>query len=139
MVRMDGLTSGDVARQASVHVETLRYYERRGLLPKPPRSIGNYRLYPAATLRRVQFVKRAQELGFSLREVKELLALRATPGAKAKDVRDKATTKIADIRSKMRSLRAMEKALTTLVAGCSGKGLAARCTILEALESERRA
>jgi MerR family mercuric resistance operon transcriptional regulator len=69
---MNGLTIGDVAKQAKVRIETLRYYEREGLVASPPRSPSNYRLYPEDTVRRVQFIKRAQELGFSLKEIKEL-------------------------------------------------------------------
>jgi hypothetical protein len=65
---MDGLTIGEVAAQARVHIETLRYYERRGLIERPPRSVSNYRRYPEDAVRRVHFIKRAQELGFSLYE-----------------------------------------------------------------------
>jgi hypothetical protein len=76
---VNGLTIGEVARRARVHVETLRYYERRGLLVKPLRSQSNYRLYADDALRRVRFVKAAQALGFSLKEIKELLSLQAAP------------------------------------------------------------
>ena len=76
---MDNLTIGDVAKQADVHSETLRYYERRGLVARPPRSVSNYRLYPEDTVRRVRFIKHAQAVGFSLKEIKELLSLRAAP------------------------------------------------------------
>jgi MerR family mercuric resistance operon transcriptional regulator len=134
---MHGMTIGDVARRAAVHVETLRYYERRGLVARPPRSAGNYRLYPEEALGRVRFVKRAQELGFSLEEIRQLLALRATPGARARDVRTRASAKLADVRRKVRELRRMEKALTRLIAGCTGTGSASRCTILEALDSDQ--
>ena len=90
---MTTLTIGDVAKRANVHIETLRYYERRGIVPKPPRTRSNYRLYPEDTVRRVRFVKHAQELGFSLKEIKELLSLRATSGATWKDVHERATGK----------------------------------------------
>jgi DNA-binding transcriptional MerR regulator len=76
---MGKLTIGDVAEQAQVHSETLRYYERRGLIARPPRSRSNYRLYPEETVQRVRFIKRAQALGFSLNDIKELLSLRAAP------------------------------------------------------------
>jgi MerR family copper efflux transcriptional regulator len=135
---MDGLTIGEVAARAEVHVETLRYYERRGLLARPPRSGANYRRYPASAPERVRFVKRAQELGFSLAEIKELLALRAAPGARAREVRDRAAAKIAEIEAKVRELRRMARALARLVEGCAGTGPAARCSILEALDAERR-
>jgi len=78
---VNGLTIGEVARRARVHVETLRYYERRGLLVKPLRSESNYRLYADDAVRRVRFVKAAQALGFSLKEIKELLSLQAAPQA----------------------------------------------------------
>ncbi len=83
---MAGLTIGTVARKAGANIDTLRFYERQGVIVKPPRTDSNYRMYPEETVRRVQFVKRAQELGFSLREIKGLLALRATRGAKCEDV-----------------------------------------------------
>ena len=70
---MNGLTIGQIAKQARVHVETLRYYERRGLVARPPRSGSNYRLYPHEAVTRLQFINRAQDLGFSLKEIKKLL------------------------------------------------------------------
>jgi DNA-binding transcriptional MerR regulator len=72
---MHGLTIGEVARRAAVHIETLRDYERQGLVARPPRSRAHYRLYPEETVRLVRFIKRAQQLGFSLKEIQELLAL----------------------------------------------------------------
>src|SRR2546422_10160215 len=102
---MDNLTIGDVAKQADVHSETLRYYERRGLVARPPRSVSNYRLYPEDTVRRVRFIKHAQDLGFSLKEIKELLSLRAAPKARCADVRVRALTKINDIEERIRALQ----------------------------------
>lgn len=135
---MDGLSIGEVAERAEVHVETLRYYERRGIVERPPRTPSNYRVYPAETVQRVRFVKRAQELGFTLEEAKDLLSLRASPRACRSDVRSRAEAKVADIEQKMRDLRRMKKALSALVAECSGKGSASECPILEALDSGRR-
>ena len=137
-MNVDGLTRGALAEQAEVHAETLRYYERRGILAKPPRSAGNYRLYPREALGRVRFVKRAQELGFTLKEVEELLALRATPGARARDVREKAVEKLEETDAKLRSLRRMRRALAELIDNCSGEGPATSCTILEALGKDAR-
>ncbi|MFQ5666893.1 MAG: MerR family DNA-binding protein [Candidatus Binatia bacterium] len=133
---MHGLTIGEVAAQGDVRIETLRYYERRGLLNKPPRSVANYRLYPADAVRRVRFIKRAQELGFSLREIKELLSLRAAPRSRCEDVRKRATAKIDDIEQKIRSLRAMKHALSKLVAQCAGAVPISNCPILEALDAD---
>jgi MerR family transcriptional regulator, copper efflux regulator len=131
---MDGLTIGEVAAQAEVHIETLRYYERRGLVERPPRSASNYRLYPEEAVRRVRFIKRAQELGFSLKDIKELLSLRAAPEAGCHEVRAHADAKIRDIEDKIDTLTAMKHALSTLVMECSGEGPLSDCPILESLE-----
>ena len=130
-------TIGQAAKAAGVNVETLKYYERRGLLPEPPRSSGNYRLYPEESVRIVRFVKRAQELGFTLNEIRELLALRdGGDSVGCVDVRSQAGRKLLDIKSKIQSLRTMQEALSRLVAQCSGEGPVTRCPILEALEPE---
>jgi Hg(II)-responsive transcriptional regulator len=131
---MSGLTIGEVAERATVHIETLRYYERRGLVARPPRSASNYRQYPEETVRRVRFIKRAQELGFSLNDIKELLSLRAEPEAGCAEVRACAEAKIKDIEAKIDALTAMKSALATLVAECSGEGPLSDCPILESLE-----
>lgn len=137
---MDGLTTGQLAQTAAVHVETLRYYERRGLLKRPPRSATNYRLYPEDAVRQVRFIKRAQELGFSLREVKELLALRSGHSASsAERIRERATAKLKDIDEKIRSLQSMKRALQPLVAACPGRGSVSGCPIMESLNSSRDA
>ncbi len=133
---MTTLTIGDVAKQAQVNIETLRYYERQGIVPKPPRTHSNYRLYPGDTVRRVRFVKKAQELGFSLKEIKELLSLRATRGATCLDVRRQAATKIKQIDEKILSLQAMQNALGELVRRCAARrGSLSECPILESLDS----
>jgi MerR family copper efflux transcriptional regulator len=133
---MDGLTSGEVAERVKVHIETLRYYERRGLVASPPRSIANYRLYPEDAVRRVRFIKRAQELGFSLKEINELLSLRAAPAAGCAVVRAHAEAKIKDIDAKIGSLTAMKSGLAKLVAECSGEGPLTDCPILESIETK---
>lgn len=134
--QISGLLVGEVAKRAGVEPQTLHYYERRGLLPEPPRTAGNYRAYPEETVRRVRFIKRAQELGFTLREIEELLSLRATPRARCVDVRERARTKVSDIDDKVRTLVAMRNALTQLIDECAGKEPATECPILEALDSE---
>jgi len=133
---MDGFTIGQVAKQANVNIETLRYYERRGLIPRPRRTVANYRVYSSDNLRRVKFIKQAQGLGFSLQEIKKLLALRATPRARCADVRTYAAHKIEDIDEKIRSLARMRKTLEKLIAECSGEGPVTQCPILESLDSE---
>jgi len=125
---------GRVAAQAGVNVQTLRYYERRGLLPRPPRTETNYRAYPDDAVLRVRFVKRAQELGFSLMEIKELLSLRAAPRAKCADVLQRAELKIDDIDDKIATLRRMRRALSKLMAECHGSLPVTKCPILEALD-----
>lgn len=133
---MQGLTVGEVAQRAAVNLQTIRFYEREGLLPKPPRTASNYRVYSEDAIRRVRFIKRAQELGFSLKDIRELLALRARPGTRCADVRLQATAKLQDIEEKIGTLRRMRRALTKLIGECSGKGPVSECPILEALEEK---
>jgi MerR family mercuric resistance operon transcriptional regulator len=133
---MDRLTIGEVARQAHVRIETLRYYERMGLVAPPPRNGSNYRLYPEETVRRVQFIKRAQQLGFSLKDITELLALRTTPQTPCADIRTRALAKIDTIEEKIRALHAMKEVLTQLVAACPGQGAVTDCPILASLDTE---
>ena len=130
------LTIGKLAERAQVNIQTIRYYERRGLLPEPERTASNYRVYTGDTVRRVRFIKRAQDLGFTLSEIKELLDLRASPRSCCEDVRARSKAKIRDIDEKVRSLEAMRKALSKLVGACSGRGPVTECPILESLEEE---
>jgi MerR family transcriptional regulator, copper efflux regulator len=132
---MDGLTIGEVAAQAQVHIEMLRYYERWGLLVKPLRSLSNYRLYADDTVQRVRSIKAAQALGFSLKEIKELLSLKAAAQASCANIRMRAGTKITDIDEKINLLVAMKQTLSKLVEECSTDGPLTDCPILEALEN----
>ena len=134
---MEGLTIGKVAARAAVNVDTLRYYERRGLLPKPARTASDYRLYSPDDVRRVRFVKHAQQLGFSLREIRDLLSLRAAPKARCADVKRRAEAKIGEIEAKIRALQAMRRALRRLVSQCDGKLPVSACPILESLDAGR--
>ena len=136
---MDGLRISQVAIQADVNLETIRYYERQGLLPKPPRTAGNYRAYPADAVQRVLFVKQAQTLGFTLKEIKELLSLRATSRTRCEEVRRRAELKIHDIDEKLHALQAMHEALKTLVRECVGVAPVTDCPILAAFESREGA
>ncbi len=131
------LTIGELAKRGGVNLETIRYYEREGLLPKPPRSQSGYRQFPPEGVRRIRFIKRAQELGFSLKEIKELLALQLDPDSTAADVKKRAEQKLADIEEKIQTLRAMKKALVRLTATCCGEGSVSECPILESLDSEK--
>ena len=131
-----GLKIGDVAERGGVNLQTIRYYEREGLLPEPPRLASGYRLFPEAAVRRVRFIKRAQELGFSLAETRELLSLRENADAGAQDMRERARAKVADIEEKIRTLRAMKKALNALAESCPGCGPLSECPILDALDAK---
>jgi MerR family transcriptional regulator, copper efflux regulator len=130
------LRIGEVAAAAGVQTPTLRFYEKRGLLNSPKRRASGYREYSDDAVRTVRFIKRAQELGFSLREVQELLALR--DGARScAEVRDAAQAKLADVNAKMRRLASMQRALKTLVASCASRRTR-NCPILEALDEPSR-
>lgn len=133
-MKTDTLTSGQVARSAGVNLQTLRYYERRGLLPCPPRRPAGYRQYSSEAVRLVQFVKRAQSLGFTLEQIRELLRLRTEEQASCADVRARARAKVEDIERRLRDLEAIREALKTLIDSCGSDGPARRCPILEALE-----
>jgi Hg(II)-responsive transcriptional regulator len=134
---MEHLTTSKLAKQGGVNIETIRYYERRGLLPKAPRTPSGYRSFTEDSVRRLRFVRRAQALGFSLHEIRELLALRkATRGTSCGNVRTRAEMKLKEIDAKMRSLRAMRRALKQFTAVCPGDGPVSDCPILDALNGE---
>jgi MerR family transcriptional regulator, copper efflux regulator len=127
---------GKVARRAGVGVETIRFYERQGLLTTPVRKDSGYRLYPEHVLGRIRFIKRAKELGFSLREIKELLELRRNSSGPCEDVCEKAQAKIANIDEKIAMLTKMKQALSELFAACQVRASLDDCPILEFLEKE---
>lgn len=133
---MNGLTISQVAHRAHVNVMTVRYYERRGLLPEPPRSASGYRQYLPEAVKQIRFIKSAQELGFSLKEISELLALRVKDENNCEEVKVKAEKKIEDIEEKMKILAQMKKVLSKLTAACATRTPSSReCPILEALDS----
>ncbi len=131
---MKALTIGKVAKQAGLGVETIRFYERVGLLEEPPRTDSGYRQYPPETVDKLRFIKRAKQLGFSLKEVGELFALRFNQDATCGDVKRRAEEKIRDIEKKMHDLNRMKEALTQLTLQCNGIGPIHECPILAALE-----
>ena len=132
---MDGLTIGRVARGAGLAIDTVRYYEREGLLAKPSRTASGYRNYTPDAVARLRFIRQAKELGFSLREIKELLSLRVEAGRSCADVRARAERKIAGVEQRIATLKRMKQALAKLASSCSGRGPTSACPILEALES----
>lgn len=123
----------ELASRCCVNVQTVRYYERRELLPDPRQGVDGYRDYDEADVERLRFVKEAQALGFTLKEIAELLALRAGRGT-ARDVRERAREKLEGVRQKIDALRALERNLVRLVAGCSGNGPTSACPIINRLE-----
>lgn len=127
-------TIGQTAQAAGVSVDTIRFYEKEGLLPPPTRSSAGYRLYDQASLKRVTFVVRAKRLGFSLQEIMELLDLRVQPGARCVDVRERAQSKMLTIQAKIGELEMMHRALEVLVEQCHGDGPVGACPIVDALE-----
>lgn len=129
---MERLTISRLAQLGGVNLETVRYYERRGLLSKPPRTETGYRQFPPEAVQRLRFIKRAKELGFSLEEVRDLLAFRVEAG-NCTDVRARAQAKIADIEEKMKTLAAMKNTLRGLVNRCE-QSASGECVILASLE-----
>ncbi len=128
----------ETAKEAGVNTQTLRYYERRGLLPRPARRRSGYREYSGDAVRIVRFIKRAQELGFSLDEIDELVRLRGVRRQDRHRVRAIAERKIDEIERKIAQLRAMRGALRQLVKACHDGG-AAECPIIDALNDPARA
>ena len=131
------LTRGKLAGRGGVNIATIRYYEKRGLLPDAPRTRAGYRMYAGDALRRLHFIRQAQMLGFSLDEIGELLALRMQPGTTCADIRMRANEKISAVEQKIGDLQRIKNALTDLASACRGAGPTAECPILEALDAER--
>lgn len=127
------LTIGALARAAGVHIETVRYYQRRGLLPTPPRPPGGIRSYSADTLQRLRFIKRAQEIGFTLREVIDLLRL---GDRHCRQTRTLAESKRADIDGRIRDLKRMQRTLNRLIRACATNPRR-RCPIIDSLTRDR--
>jgi MerR family transcriptional regulator, copper efflux regulator len=132
---MSSYTIGQLARHADVNVETVRYYERRGLIPEPPRRASGYREYSQYDVARIQFIKRSQELGFSLKEIGELLSLRVAPQTTCADVKGQTERKIVDIEDKIQTLQRMKTALIQVAMVCTGAGPTSDCPILEFLDA----
>jgi MerR family mercuric resistance operon transcriptional regulator len=134
---MEALTIGQVAKRAGVGVETIRFYEREGLIAEPERRPSSgYRQYPPQAVRRVLFIRHAKDLGFTLKEVQELLQLRVDPNSTCADVRERARDKVADIEERIASLEQMKAALNRLAKKCRGRGPTTECPILEELDRE---
>lgn len=124
-------TRTTLAKLAGTGAETLRFYEQKGLLEEPPRSASGYRLYREADLERLHFIRRSQDLGFRLHDIKQILDLTGNIKTPRKKVRDFAEARLSVIREKIIHLQAMERALGSLVARCDGKGALKGCPIAE--------
>ena len=131
------MTIGQLAKAAGVNVTTVRFYERRGLIPEPERTTSGYRQYASDMAIHIRFIKNAQELGFTLKEISALLDLQADTTTGCKTIKSRAAHKIEIVDNKIKALRKVKKALQQLHDQCRGKGsIKAGCAILEALGSE---
>lgn len=131
---MTVMSIGQVAAETGVTVETIRYYEKKALIPEPPRSPAGYRQFPAATVKRVLFIQRAQELGFSLRDIHALLGLRNAPHTNCAEVKARTEEKLAEVDQKIFALMRIRNALTNLIEQCVAQDEMGDCPILDALE-----
>lgn len=133
---MAKLTIGQVAKQTGVTVETLRFYEKQGLIETPRRTSSGYRQYPQETVKRVRFIQNAKEVGFTLKDIAELLTLRQEPGTSCPDIKLRASLKIDEVDQKIRDLTRIREALARMIVKCSSEGPVSQCPILEELDEE---
>ena len=131
--RESGFTRGDLARAAGCNIETIRYYEKTGLLPDPPRTAAGYRIYSAAHATRLRFILRARELGFSMEDIRGLMGLEDGAAPTCAEVKERTERHLADVRAKIADLRRIEKVLSVTAARCSGEDVP-DCPVLETLE-----
>jgi len=130
------LTIGELVKASGVGVQAIRFYERKGLLPAPGRSASGYREFGADDASRIRFIKRAQDLGFTLREIQELLELNTAPRATCSDIKKRADHKIAEVEAKIRDLQRMRRSLRTLSDACGeSRRAASQCRILTCFET----
>lgn len=130
---MIGFSTSKLAREVGVKLPTIRYYERRGVLPKPPRTAAGYRVFDSHAVARLRFIKHAQSLGFTLREIQGLLALRVDSDNTCGDVRIRAQAKVRDVEQKIRHLQEIRDAINRLIGACQGRRPSGECPLLEAL------
>lgn len=131
------LKIGQVVKQTQVNIDTIRYYEKEGLLPQPERNESGYRQYTENIIVRLKFIKKAKELGFSLQEIQELLSLQSSSDqVKCNEVRDKAERKLADIEAKIVTLKNMRSIMQELICACKERKASENCPILKSLEHE---
>lgn len=129
-------TIGEVARRVGIGVETVRFYEREGLVASPPRSASGYRIFPEEAVDRLRFVRRAKELGFTLDQIRTLLDLRAQTHSPCAEVRRLAAAQLADVEARLAALRAIARELGALIESCDAVNEGSNCPILQAIAME---
>ena len=129
---------GEVAKAAGIGIDAVRFYERQGLIPEPARQPSGYRAYSPDVVLSLRFIRRAKELGFSLKEISELLSLETAAETTAADVRKLAEAKLADIEERIRALQRMRRALRKATESCTGRGPTSGCSILQTLNREEK-
>ena len=133
---MKAMTISKIAKEAGVGVETVRFYEKKGLVDQPSKpASGGFRHYPAETGERIRFIRQAQELGFSLCEIQELLSLKADPATDCSNVRERAQVKRDEIVRKIAVMKGIQSALEKLIAACPGRGALRVCSIMDAIDA----
>jgi Hg(II)-responsive transcriptional regulator len=133
---MEVFSIGQVARLSGVGVETIRFYEREGLLEEPARRASGYRQYAEEAVKQIRFMKRAQQLGFSLKEIRELLMLRVDAETSCEQVKERAAAKLTEVEQKMAELQRMRQALLQVASLCAEEGPRSRCPLLDALDHD---
>jgi MerR family mercuric resistance operon transcriptional regulator len=133
-MKTKSLTIGQVAKLADVGIETIRFYEREGIIAEPPRRESGYRVYDIEAVTRLKFIRRAQELGFSLKEISELMALKVNPKANCSKVKLRAEMKLAEIGEKIRDLKRMQKILSQVTEACDASKPISDCPILKSFD-----
>jgi len=136
VTKAKAFTIGRLASEVGINLETVRFYEREGLLKKPPRSRNGYRQFPVDSIRRLRFIRRAQDLGFSLNEIRELLALRASSGTSCEEICRLAEAKLADVEAKITTLESLRDSLRKLAKSCPRCAPLSDCPILECLDGD---
>lgn len=131
---MTFLNIGQVAERTGLTVETVRFYEKKTLINEPQRSQAGYRQYPPETVKRVQFIQNAKDVGFTLKDIRELLALTRNPDTSCGDIKQRAMQKIEEVDHKIRELQRIHDALGRMITKCDGRGDLSECPILEELE-----
>ena len=128
---------GEIAKLCDMSIDTVRFYERQGLVPKPARRASGFRQFDQDDVRRLRFIRRSKELGFTLGDIGELLSLSAFEGADMAHVKDKAEERLGQVETKIRELQKMRRGLKTLIEACPGHGKLHQCPIIEALSGAK--